>query len=139
LDPQSKSKGAYVDNYGHGTHIAGIIAGNGGAKGSDYNGVAPDARLLNVKVADAGGAVDVSQVIAALDWVVQHRTDNGLNVRVLNLSFGTDSSQVYVLDPLAYAAEVAWRRGIVVVAAGGNDGKNNNSLADPAYDPYLLA
>ena len=139
FDSQSKSKGAYVDNYGHGTHIAGIIAGNGGAKGSDYNGVAPDARLLNVKVADAGGAVDVSQVIAALDWVVQHRTDNGLNVRVLNLSFGTDSSQSYVDDPLAYAAEAAWHNGIVVVTAAGNHGTDLGHLTDPAVDPFVIA
>ncbi|TMK84958.1 MAG: peptidase S8 and S53 subtilisin kexin sedolisin [Actinobacteria bacterium] len=139
FDSQSKSKGAYVDNYGHGTHIAGIIAGNGGAKGSDYSGLAPDARLLNVKVADAGGAVDVSQVIAALDWVVQHRTDNGLNVRVLNLSFGTDSSQSYVDDPLAYAAEAAWRNGIVVVTAAGNHGTDLGHLTDPAVDPFVIA
>jgi serine protease AprX len=70
---------------------------------------------------------------------VQHRSDNGLNVRVLNLSFGTDSSQGYVLDPLAYAAEVAWRKGIVVVVAGGNDGKAATTLADPAIDPFVLA
>src|SRR5207244_5507182 len=87
----------------------------------------------------ADGSVDVSQVIAAIDWVVQHRGDNGLNVRVLNLSFGTDSPQPYVLDPLAYAAEVAWRKGIVVVVAGGNDGKAATSLADPAIDPFVVA
>ena len=65
----------------------------------------------------------MSQVIAAIDWVVQHRNDNGLNVRVLNLSFGTDGTQDAALDPLAYAAEVAWRKaGIVVVVSAGNRG-----------------
>jgi serine protease AprX len=101
--------------------------------------MAPDARLVNVKVADTTGAVDVSQVIAAIDWVVQHRTDNGLNVRVLNLSFGTDSSQDYRVDPLAFAAEVAWRAGIVVVTAAGNRSTELGHLMNPAADPYVLA
>ena len=134
----------YLDGYGHGTHMAGLIAGRDTADSAvpdpaHFTGVAPDARILNVKVGAADGSVDVSQVIAAIDWVVQHRSDNGLNVRVLNLSFGTDSPQGYALDPLAYAAEVAWRKGIVVVVAGGNDGKAASSLADPAIDPFVLA
>jgi serine protease AprX len=93
---------------------------------------------VNVKVGAFDGATDVSQVIAAIDWVVQHRNDNGLNIRVLNLSFGTDSMQGYRADPLSYAAEVAWRHGIVVVAAAGNDG-NDERLTDPAYNPTILA
>jgi serine protease AprX len=125
----------YLDTFGHGTHMAGIIAGKDG----DFTGVAPDARLLSLKVAAADGATDVSQVIAALDWVVQHRNDEGMDVRVVNLSFGTDSTQPYVLDPLAHAAEVAWRKGIVVVVSAGNNGNETESLTDPAMDPYVLA
>src|SRR5438093_8645645 len=109
--------------------MAGIIAGHDdNVSASEYTnhdnfmGVAPDARIVNVKVASASGATDVSQVIAAIDWVVQHRTDNGMNIRVLNLSFGTDGTQDYRVDPLAYAAEVAWRKGITVVVAAGNSG-----------------
>ncbi len=64
-----------------------------------------------MKVATADGSVDVSQVIAGIDWVVEHRNDPGMNIRVLNLSFGTDGVQDYMLDPLTYAAEVAWRAG----------------------------
>src|SRR5207247_1109334 len=105
---------------------------------TDFLGVAPDARIVSVKVADSHGNTDVSQVIAAIDWVVQHAHDPGLNIRVLNLSFGTDSTQSYVLDPLAFAAEVAWNRGIAVVAAVGNAGISASGLADPAYDPYLI-
>src|SRR3954452_7105466 len=129
---------AFRDGFGHGTHMAGIIAGNDGTS-TGFKGVAPGAKLLDVKVGAHDGAVDVSQVIAAIDWVVQHRADNGLNIRVLNLSFGTDSTNPYSVDPLAYAAEQAWRHGIVVVVAGGNDGKAGTTLADPAYDPSLLA
>src|SRR4029079_4997560 len=92
-----------------------------------------------VKAGAADGSVDVSQVLAGIDWVIEHRHDNGLNIRVLHLSFGTDSTQDYVLDPLAYAAEVAWRKGIVVVVAGGNDGRDATTLADPAIDPFVIA
>jgi subtilisin family serine protease len=137
----------YMDTYGHGTHMAGIIAGRDDAvispirKGNhdQFLGIAPDARIVNVKVADANGATDVSQVIAAIDWVVQHRNDNGMNIRVLNLSFGTDGVQDYVLDPLTFAVEVAWRKGIVVVVSAGNEGYGSPRLNNPAYDPYVIA
>ena len=136
-----------LDTYGHGTHMAGIIAGHDPAavEGSRYRdnryfmGIAPDSRVVSVKVAVASGATDVSQVIAAIDWVVQHRSSNGLNIRVLNLSFGTDGTQSYLLDPLAYAVEAAWRNGIVVVVAAGNSGFGSSSLNNPAYDPYVIA
>jgi serine protease AprX len=125
----------HLDTFGHGTHMAGIIAGDGGG----FTGVAPDARVLSVKVATADGATDVSQVIAALDWVVQHRKDEGMDVRVVNLSFGTESTQSYLLDPLAHAAEVAWRKGLVVVVSAGNNGNGTDRLTNPALDPYVLA
>ncbi|HYZ11464.1 MAG TPA: S8 family serine peptidase [Actinomycetota bacterium] len=137
----------YLDTYGHGTHMAGIIAGRDDAvplpmkKGNhhQFTGMAPEARIVSVKVADANGVTDVSQVLAAIDWVVQHRRDGDLNIRVLNLSFGTDGIQDYVLDPLTYAVEVAWRKGIVVVVAAGNEGYGSPRLNNPAYDPYVIA
>jgi serine protease AprX len=136
-----------LDTYGHGTHLAGIIAGRDDATPSlvtsgdtsNFTGVAPDARIVSLKVADAFGVTDVSQVIAAIDWVVQNRNSNGLNIRVLNLSFGTDGVQDYQLDPLTYAAEVAWHSGIVVVVAAGNGGYGTEKLNNPAYDPYVIA
>jgi hypothetical protein len=136
---------AHLDTYGHGTAMAGIIAGRDLAvtdvaanRGAGFQGIAPDARILSMKVGAANGAVDVSQVIAAFDWVVQHRNAHGLNVRVINLSYGTDSTQPAASDPLAYAADVAWRRGIVVVAATGNDGRGT-TLAMPAQNPNIIA
>ena len=136
-----------LDEFGHGTHMAGIIAGNDtyGASTnfvgntSQFTGVAPNSHVINVKVGDENGVVDVSQVLAAIDWVVQHRNDPGVNIRVLNLSFGTDSTQPYVLDPLAFAAETAWHNGIVVVAAVGNGGNSTPSVNDPSTDPYVIA
>jgi serine protease AprX len=129
---------ANLDGFGHGTAMASIIAGNDGDAGG-FKGVAPKARIVSVKVGAANGAVDVSQIIAGIDWVVAHAHDDGLNIRVMNISLGTSSNQSYVLDPLAHAAEAAWRKGIVVVASVGNDGTSNNSVADPAMDPFLVA
>ena len=141
----------YLDTNGHGTFMAGLIAGKGStltspyakAPASAYRGIAPDARIVSLKVGTADGGVDVSQVIAAIDWVVQHRTDNGMNIRVLNLSYGTNSLQDAAVDPLSYAVEQAWKAGIVVVAAAGNTGFQFGAgapgLADPAYNPYVIA
>ncbi|MDX6301031.1 MAG: serine protease AprX [Nocardioidaceae bacterium] len=135
---------AYLDSYGHGTHMAGIIAGKD--EGFDpkkpgatqFAGVAPDARLLNMKVGTGDGGVDVSQVIAALDWVVQHNNDAGMHVRVVNLAYGTESTQPWQVDPLAKAVEDAWNAGIVVVTAAGNDGPQAPLLM-PAIDPHVIA
>jgi len=140
-----------LDTNGHGTFMAGLIAGHdssltapySSAPASAYRGVAPDARIISLKVASADGGVDVTQVIAAIDWVVQHAHDPGFNIRVINLSYGTNSTQAYTVDPLAYAAERAWKHGIVVVAAAGNTGYQKGpgatGIADPAYDPYVIA
>jgi serine protease AprX len=131
-----------LDTYGHGTHMAGIIAGSDPATPTGtprFDGIAPGAHLISLKVAAADGASDVSQVIAAIDWVVTHRNDPGLNIRVLNLSFGTDSIQDEKLDPLSYAVEAAWRSGIVVVVAVGNDGATATRVTMPAANPYVIA
>lgn len=134
------------DTFGHGTHMAGIIAGRDPevavGKENDpkyFVGVAPDARLVNLRVAAADGAVDVSQVIAAIDWAITHRNDAGLNIRVINLSFGTDSLQHPRYDPLSYAVEAAWRAGIVVVVSVGNDGPTQARVGNPALNPYVIA
>ena len=134
-----------LDTYGHGTVMSGIIAGRDSAattvsgNSSDFVGMAPDSRIVSIKVADAKGQTDVSQAIAAIDWVVQNKTKNGLNIRVLNMSFGTDGVQDYLLDPLAFAAEQAWHKGIVVVVAVGNEGFGNGKVNNPATDPYVIA
>ena len=138
LSFESQTPGlADVDTYGHGTHMAGIIAGSDPASG--FEGIAPGATLISLKVAAADGAADVSQVIAAIDWVVEHRNDAGLNIRVLNLSFGTASTQSELLDPLSYAVEKAWQKNIVVVVAVGNDGPTDNQVSMPAANPYVIA
>jgi serine protease AprX len=139
---------AHLDTFGHGTHMASIIVGRDAVESGGqyanagthlYNGIAPDARLISVKVASSDGGSDVSQVLAGIDWVIEHSHDPGFNIRVLNLSYGTDSTQSPSIDPLCYAVENAWRAGIVVVVASGNDGTSRTTLADPAVDPLVLA
>jgi len=140
---------AQQDSFGHGTFMAGIIAGRGAANPSSdlpkapanvQLGVAPDAKVLALKLSTSDGSADVSQVIAALDWVTQHPVlPDGTPVRVINLSYGTNSTQAYLADPLAAAAENAWRHGIVVVTSAGNNGSDNGRLSDPAIDPYVIA
>jgi serine protease AprX len=127
----------YLDTNGHGTHMAGIIAGSDSAAG--YTGIAPGAKITSIKVGASDGAVDVSQVIAAVDWAVAHRNDDtAAPIKVINLSYGTDSLQDYTVDPLNMAVENAWKAGIVVVVAGGNTGITNR-LTSPATDPYVLS
>jgi serine protease AprX len=146
LSTESQVAGTrFLDGFGHGTHMAALIAGRDttvkvGDEKTDkaFVGMAPDAKLVNVKVGAGDGGVDVSQVIAGVDWVVQNKALH--NIRVLNLSYGTDSSQPALSDPLAHAVENAWRAGIVVVVSAGNAGQEGaTNLAMPAIDPYVLA
>jgi serine protease AprX len=128
----------YRDNFGHGTHLAGIMVGNDPVSG--FRGLAPGAKLTSVKVGVGNGSVDVVQVLAAIDWVVEHRNDDPRNpIRVITLAYGTDSQQDYRTGPLAFAVEQAWKAGIVVVVAGGNDGVTAPKLVNPAFDPYAIA
>ena len=130
------SRLAHLDTFGHCSHVAGIIAGDDGASG--FRGVAPGARLVNVKAAGADGSTTLASIVASVGWVIAHRNDRGLHVRVLNLSFGTPPSR-YQSDLLAYALEQAWKAGIVVVTSAGNDGEKRRGLSSPGYDPFVFA
>jgi serine protease AprX len=124
------------DTYGHGTLVAGLIAGNGGASEGRYAGSAPGAKILSVKLAGADGSADVSKLLAALQWVVSFKS--AYNIKVLNLSVGSDSTQSYRIDPLNYAVEQAWRAGITVVVAASNRGPGPGTISKPADDPFVL-
>jgi serine protease AprX len=128
----------YLDTFGHGTHMAGIIVGNDAATGA--KGIAPGAKLTSIKVGSSNGTVDVSQVIAAVDWVVKHKADDAANpIKVINLSYGSGGTPDTWNDSLGFAVEKAWQAGIVVVAAAGNDGNTFGSLANPASDEWILS
>jgi serine protease AprX len=128
--------GAGDDQFGHGTHLAGVIAGDGSGSLGKWRGVAPGAQIVSVKVAGADGSTDVSVVIAALQWVIAHEDQYG--IRVLNLSFGTDSIQPYAIDPLDAAVERAWAAGITVVVSAGNRGPGIGTIAKPGDDPFVI-
>jgi serine protease AprX len=122
------------DGYGHGTHIAGIIGGNGQASGGAFTGVAPQVNLVNVKVSDDAGNVTTSDVVAGMQWVYEHAAQ--YNIRVVNLSVNSSVNQSYHVDPLDAAAEILWFDKIVVVTAAGNLGKK--ALYAPANDPFVI-
>jgi serine protease AprX len=104
-----------------------------------FAGIAPGARVLNVKVGAVDGAVDATQMIAAIDRVVANRTTAGLNIKVLVLAYGASTPLTWRTDPLAHAVEVARRNGLVVVAAAGNDGTTKVDLASPALNQNIVA
>jgi serine protease AprX len=140
--PDFSADGAYSnlagqDGLGHGTHMAGIVAGRDSETGA--KGIAPGARIVNVKVATYDGRTTVESVIQGLDWVVEQKKSKVYNIRVVNLSFGVDGITEYVGDPLSIAVESAWKAGIVVVVSAGNDGTAATSLGSPATDPYVIA
>ena len=124
------------DSYGHGTFMAGIIAGSGASSGGTYMGMAPDARLVSVKIAGKDGAADVSTVLAAVQWVVSFKDQYA--IKVLNLSLGTDSTQTFRTDPLNYAVERAWDSGIAVVVSAANLGPDAGTIAKPGDDPWVI-
>jgi serine protease AprX len=127
----------YLDTFGHGTHMAGIIVGDDTSTGTV--GISPAVKLTSIKVGTATGTVDVSQVITAVDWVVEHRMDDPANpIKVINLSYGSGGTPNTWDDPLAFAVEKAWQAGILVVAAAGNDGNDAGTLANPASDEWIL-
>ena len=133
-----------TDNYGHGTHVAGLIAGSGRALQSvdpSYSrnmGIAPRADLISVKVSDEDGNSNVLDVIYGLQFAVDNKVAH--NIRVINLSLSSTVAESYLTDPLDAAVEQAWNAGIVVVAAAGNEGTQADALTyAPANDPYVIS
>jgi serine protease AprX len=130
------------DDYGHGTHVAGIIAGNGFDSGGAGAGIAPGVRLVVLKVLDANGRGRMSDVIAALDYVVSHQA--AFNTRIINLSIGAGVFESYNSDLLTVAAKEAVDRGIIVVASAGNAGRNSQGrtvyggITAPGNAPWVL-
>src|SRR5579884_203384 len=134
--------GTQYDDFGHGTHVAGIIAGTGrmsNVPGSKHvlRGMAPNAHLLDLRVLDAKGVSNDSAVIAAIDQAVALK--NTYNVRVINLSLGRPIYESCSLDPLCQAVENAWSKGIVVVVAAGNLGRNGYAtVLSPGNAPHAI-
>jgi serine protease AprX len=125
-----------LDTFGHGTFVAGLIAGTGADSSGAVKGVAPGAKIVSLKVAEADGSTDVTRVLEALEWVLAFRTLYG--IRVINLSLGFATQQSAIIDPLDFAVERVWNAGLVVVAAAGNGGSNTPSVTAPGNDPLVI-
>ena len=125
-----------ADPGGHGTHIAGTIAGNGAASAGEFVGVAPQADIVDVRVLDSMGGGRLSSVVRGIEWVLAHRS--AYHIRAINLSFGAPAHGSYHTDPMSAAVEVAWRQGLVVVAASGNAGPSRDTVLTPGIDPYAI-
>ena len=131
-----------TDYYGHGSHVASISAGRGGYQATDSTGIAPRANLYDVKVLDGQGFGQLSDVLAAIDWVIYHAKE--YNIRVMNLSLAADSTETYLTDPLCRAVRSAAAAGITVVVAAGNFGQATNgaerfgTISAPGNDPSVI-
>jgi serine protease AprX len=140
VDPNATTA---TDTYGHGTAVAGLVAGNGWYRDSgdslygQYAGTAPDANLVSIKVADDSGNATTLDAIYGLQFAVDHQA--AYNIRVINLSFRSLSAESYTTDPLDAAVEQAWFQGITVVAAAGNLGSDTDAVSyAPGNDPYVI-
>lgn len=124
------------DPYGHGTFVAGAIAGNGTLSSGKWKGIAPEAGLVGIRVLDATGTGTASRIIQGIQWAVDNAA--AYSIRVINMSFSTNSDLTYRLDAVTYAAEKAWKAGIVVVASAGNLGPLPGTVLSPGIDPYVI-
>jgi serine protease AprX len=129
------------DDYGHGTHVAGIIAGNGFDSGGARSGIAPAARLVALKVLDDSGRGRLSDVIAAFEYVIEHK--DAFSIRVVNVSIGADVYESFDTDFLTLAAKRAVDAGLVVVASAGNNGRRDGvtqyaTITAPGNAPWVL-
>ena len=138
----TNSKGTGADSYGHGTHVAGIVAAQSAKNPEGAQGMAPGAHLINLRVLDATGAGKASDVIEAIDWAIANKEK--FAIRVLNLSLGSAPLQSVADDPLCQAVERAVRAGLVVVAAAGNRGETTDgtlvygTITSPGTSPYAI-
>jgi serine protease AprX len=125
------------DSYGHGTVMAGAVAGSGAASApANRTGIAPRSHVVSVKVAGANGVTDVSTVLAGMDWIASFKDTYG--IRVMNLSWGVHSTQDPAVDPLSLGVQRLWQMGIVVVVAAGNSGPFPGTITKPGDDPVVL-
>jgi serine protease AprX len=127
---------APADPGGHGTHVAGLVAGDGTASGGAYTGVAPSANVIDVRVISGTGGTTMSTLIAGMQWVLAHRAE--YNIRVVNISAGAPITTTYRDDPLATAVEVLVFAGLTVVVSAGNEGPGASTITSPGSDPFVI-
>ena len=122
------------DGYGHGTHVASIIGGDGSESSGKYIGVAPMVNIINVKVSNDDGSAMMKDVVQGLQWVLENK--DKYNIRVVNISLNSAVAESYNTSPLDAAVEILWFNGIVVVVSAGN--KGSGTIYPPANDPFVI-
>lgn len=130
------NKTSPYDDNGHGTHVAGIIAGNGYSSRGKYAGIAPEANILGIKALNNRGSGNMSDIIAAIEYAV--KTKDEYNTKILNLSFGSPANNSYQKDPLCKAVKEAKNAGLIVVAAAGNSGPEPRTIVSPGISPDVI-
>lgn len=130
------NKTSPYDDNGHGTHVAGIIAGNGYSSRGKYAGIAPEANILCIKALNNRGSGNMSDIIAAIEYAV--KTKDEYNTKILNLSFGSPANNSYQKDPLCKAVKEAKNAGLIVVAAAGNSGPEPRTIVSPGISPDVI-
>ncbi|HEX9495207.1 MAG TPA: S8 family peptidase [Candidatus Limnocylindria bacterium] len=129
-------EGSTGDPGGHGTHVAGLIAGDGTASNGAFTGVAPQANIVSVRVIDSNGYAKLSTIFAGMQWILGHQST--YNIRVVNISFGGTVRSSYADDLLASAAELLNFAGMVTVVSAGNAGPGASTITSPANDPFVI-
>lgn len=135
VDFIKKKKKAYDDN-GHGTHVAGDIASNGLGSGGLYKAPAYETSLVGIKALDKFGSGDLSTIIQGIEWCINNKKK--YNIRIICMSLGSETVGTYKDDLLCQAAETAWKNGIVVCVAAGNEGPKSNTISSPGNDPVII-
>jgi serine protease AprX len=136
LEAPTVSNIPLTDLGGHGTHVAGLIAGDGTRSGGLYTGVAPNANIIDVRVIDARGGSNVSIILRGLQWILANRST--YNIKVVNMSLGATPTGSYKSDLMATAAEILNFAGVAVVVSAGNSGPVAGTITTPAVDPYVI-
>lgn len=125
-----------VDPNGHGSHVAGVMVNSDLGGDDHWNGVAPNADLVAIRVLDENGYGTYESVIAGLQWVVDHKDE--YNIKVVNLSLVSEVQAPYWADPLSQAVTAAWANGLTVIVAAGNEGPSPMSISSPGNNPYAI-
>jgi serine protease AprX len=125
---------SYFDGYGHGTHVASIVGGDGSESNGQYIGVAPMVNIVNVKVSNDNGSSTIKDVVLGLQWILENKSQ--YNIRVVNISLNSSVPESYHTSPLDAAVEILWFNKIVVVASAGNQG--SGAIYPPANDPFVI-
>lgn len=127
-------KTAPYDDNGHGTHVCGILCGNGLPSKGKYEGIAPEANLVMLKTLNSDGRGNSADVLAGMQWIADNYKK--YNIRIVNMSIGADIASTN--DPLVRAADMLWKIGIVVVAAAGNNGPAPCTISSPGISRRII-